>query len=42
VLIAGCVALVGIAAGADSADARTYREYRSKRLALTTDRKSVV
>ena len=35
-LIAGCVALVGIAAGADSADARTYREYRSKRLALTT------
>ncbi|TMJ78085.1 MAG: L,D-transpeptidase [Alphaproteobacteria bacterium] len=36
VLIGGCVALVGIAAGADSADTRTYREYRSKRLALTT------
>ena len=35
-LIGGCVALVGIAAGADSADTRTYREYRSKRLALTT------
>src|SRR2546421_13029820 len=40
-LVAGCVALVGIGAGADGADARTYRTYTSKRLALTDPAKPV-